>query len=53
MSEHATFFRETVERILSDTLTQADIEASAERRLPGACLAALSENGVPLILVPE
>jgi len=53
MSENSTFFRDTVERILADTLTQNDIEAAEQRRLPTALYAALVENGITALLVPE
>ncbi|RYY29093.1 MAG: acyl-CoA dehydrogenase [Sphingomonadales bacterium] len=53
MSENRTFFRETVERILADTLTHNHIEATERRELPAALYAALAENGVTLMLVPE
>ena len=53
MSEHRAFFRETVERILADTLDQNAIEACAHRRFPTALHTALAENGIPLVLVPE
>jgi acyl-CoA dehydrogenase len=53
MSENRVFFRETVERILADTLDQNLIEASERRALPTALYAALAENGVTHMLVPE
>jgi len=53
MSEHRIFFRETVERILADALDKADIDAAEERVLPAGLYDALSENGIPLMLVPE
>lgn len=53
MSENAAFFRETVERVLTDTLDQSDIEACVNRQFPTATYDALFENGVSLILVPE
>ena len=53
MSENRAFFRDTVERILADTLTQADIMAAEERVLPAALYAALAENGITMMLVPE
>lgn len=54
MSENRTFFRETVERILSDTLDKVDIDAAEEhRRLPAPLYEALVENGITLMLVPE
>jgi len=52
MSEHRIFFRETVGRILADTLDKADIDAAEERVLPAGLYDALSENGIPLMLVP-
>lgn len=53
MSENRAFFRETVERILADTLDQNAIEATERRALPTALYAALAENGVTQMLVPE
>ncbi|EQA98448.1 acyl-CoA dehydrogenase family protein [Sphingobium baderi] len=53
MSENRTFFRETVERILADTLDKAAIDAAEERRLPSSLYDALVENGITLMLVPE
>jgi len=54
MSENRSFFRDTVERILADTLDKADIDAAEERRLlPAALHDALTENGITLMLVPE
>ena len=53
MSEHRIFFRETVERILADALDKADIDAAEERVFPKRLYDALSENGIPLLLVPE
>ena len=53
MSENRAFFRETVERILADTLDQNAIEATEHRTLPAALYAALAENGVTQMLVPE
>ncbi|CAN5238199.1 acyl-CoA dehydrogenase family protein [soil metagenome] len=54
MSENRTFFRDTVDRILADTLDKADIDAAEEhRRLPGPLYEALVENGITLMLVPE
>jgi acyl-CoA dehydrogenase len=53
MSENRAFFRETVERIVADTLDQNAIEATERRALPGALCAALAENGVTHMLVAE
>jgi acyl-CoA dehydrogenase len=54
MSENRTFFKDTVERILADTLNKNDIDAAEERRLlPAALYDALVENGITLMLVPE
>lgn len=53
MSENRAFFRETVERILADTLDQNAIEATERRVPPAALYAALAENGVTWMLVPE
>ncbi|PKP95039.1 MAG: hypothetical protein CVT77_00060 [Alphaproteobacteria bacterium HGW-Alphaproteobacteria-16] len=53
MSENRAFFRETVEQILADTLDQNGIEATEQRILPAALYAALAENGVTAMLVPE
>lgn len=53
MSENCAFFRNTVERILADTLTLGDIEATEDRRLPAALHAALIENGIMMMLVSE
>lgn len=53
MSENRQFFRETVERILADSLDQNAIEAAETRTLPEALYQALGENGVTLMLVPE
>lgn len=53
MSENRVHFRETAANILADTLVPSDIEAIRERVLPAALSAALIENGVTLMLVPE
>lgn len=53
MSENRGVFRDTVERILGDTLTPAGIEATGRRVLPAALYDALVENGITLALVPE
>lgn len=53
MSEHRTFFRSSVERILADTLTKSHIDAAEEAILPAALYDALTENGITLMLVPE
>jgi acyl-CoA dehydrogenase len=53
MSENGAFFRDTVERILADTLTQNDIEGAEERRLPATLHAALVDNGITTMLAPE
>ncbi|MES2289079.1 MAG: acyl-CoA dehydrogenase family protein [Pseudomonadota bacterium] len=53
MSENSAFFRETVERILAETLTNALIEACERREMPRALIAALVDNGVTMMLVPE
>ena len=53
MSENRSFFKDTVERILTDTLDKTDIDAAEERRLPTALYDALVENGITLMLVPE
>lgn len=53
MNEHRSFFRDTVERILADTLDKADIDAAENRRLPKRLYDALVENGITLMLVPE
>ena len=54
MSENRSFFRDTVERILTDTLDKADIDLAEEKRLlPAALHDALVENGITLMLVPE
>jgi acyl-CoA dehydrogenase len=54
MSENRSFFRDTVERILADTVDKADIDAAEEKRvLPADLHDALIENGITLMLVPE
>lgn len=53
MSENRIFFRETAERILADTLDQNAIDATERRVVPTALYAALAENGVLQMLVPE
>jgi len=53
MSEHRAFFRETVERILADTLDKADIDAAEQRQLPSRLYEELTGNGITLMLVPE
>jgi acyl-CoA dehydrogenase len=53
MSENRGFFRDTVERILANTLDKADIDAAEDRVLPTALCDALVENGITLMLVPE
>lgn len=53
MSNNRDFFQDTAERILADTLTQADIERTESRTLPGKLYDALAENGITLMLVPE
>lgn len=54
MSENLEFFRDTVERILTDTLEyDAFLHAELSDTLPGALIAALIENGIFLALVPE
>lgn len=53
MSENSAFFRDTLERILADTLTHSDIEAAEERRLPATLYTALVDNGITAMLVPE
>ncbi|HUD93996.1 acyl-CoA dehydrogenase family protein [Sphingobium sp.] len=53
MSENRSFFKDTVERILTDTLDKTDIDAAEERRLPAGLYDALIENGITLMLVSE
>lgn len=53
MSENSAFFRDTVERILADTLNLNDTETADSRRLPAATYTALVENGITALLVPE
>lgn len=53
MSDNGAFFRETVERIVADTMTPQHIEACERRELPVALYDTLAENGVLLMLVPE
>ncbi len=54
MSENRSFFRDTVERILTDTVDKSDIDAAEEGRvLPAALHEALTQNGITLMLVPE
>src|SRR3546814_11108597 len=53
MSDNRDFFRDTVERILADTLAPADIEAAEERNIPAKLYGALAENGITMMLVPE
>jgi acyl-CoA dehydrogenase len=53
MSENRAFFRDTVDRILADTLTQKDIEATERRQLPAGLCAALIENGIMMMLVSQ
>lgn len=53
MSENRTFFKDTVERILADTLDKNDIDAAEERRLPASLYDALIENGITMMLMPE
>jgi acyl-CoA dehydrogenase len=54
MSENCSFFRDTIERILADTVDKADIDAAEEKRvLPAALHNALIENGITWMLVPE
>lgn len=53
MNDNRIFFRDTVERIVADTLTKADIDAAEDRRLPSALYEALAANGILSMLVPE
>lgn len=53
MSENRPFFRETVRRIIADTLTVTQIEAAERRELPAALWAALEDNGIFAMLLPE
>ena len=53
MNENRAFFRDTVERILSDTLDKSHIDAAENGELPDALYGALVENGITLMLVPE
>lgn len=53
MSENRAFFRDTAERILADTLSQADVDAAGDRILPAALFSAFAENGIFLMLIPE
>lgn len=53
MSDNREIFRDTVERILADTLTQADIEAAEQRILPADLFGALEENGITTMLAAE
>ncbi|MDE1145120.1 MAG: acyl-CoA/acyl-ACP dehydrogenase [Azospirillaceae bacterium] len=53
MNDNRSFFRDTVERILADTLTPADVEAAEEGRLPRALIRALDQNGILTMLAPE
>jgi acyl-CoA dehydrogenase len=48
-----SIFAETVERILGDHVTPALIEASERGEAPAALMAALDENGLFDLLVPE
>src|SRR5207244_2013724 len=53
MSENRSFFKDTLERILADTLDKADIDAAEDRCLPADLYPALIDNGITLALVPE
>lgn len=53
MSENRVHFRETAASILADKLGCDDIEATRDRVVPAALSAALIENGITLMLVPE
>ncbi len=53
MSDNLEFFRETAERILSDTVGTADILAAADRQLPTRMFDALRDNGILAMLAPE
>lgn len=53
MNDNRTFFRETVERILADTLDKAAIDAAERRQLPIILYEKLAENGITHMLVPE
>lgn len=53
MNENRIFFRDTVERILADTLDKPDIDAAENGVLPARLFDALVENGITLMLVPE
>src|SRR5271156_4245851 len=46
-------FRESVERIVRDTLAASDIIAAEDARLPTRLYNALHETGVLLMLAPE
>lgn len=54
MSENLEFFKDTVDRILADTLEyDAFLHTELNDALPEKLIAALSENGIFLALVPE
>ena len=53
MSENQEFFRETADRIFSDTVGTAEIMAATKRGIPHRMFAALSENGILSMLAPE
>lgn len=53
MSDNREFFRDTVERILDDTVTSGIIEAAEDRQPPQALIAALRDNGILSMLAPE
>jgi len=54
MSENLEFFKDTVERILNDTLAyDAFLHTELDDTLPESLNAALIENGIFLALVPE
>lgn len=53
MSDNQEFFRETADRIFSDTVGTAEIKAATKRGIPHRMFAALSENGILSMLAPE
>jgi acyl-CoA dehydrogenase len=53
MNENQSFFRDTVERILVDTIDKSQTDLAESRQLPAAYFDALIENGITQMLLPE
>lgn len=53
MSEERSFYRDTVHRILLDTVGKAEIDAAENGCLPAALYDALGEAGITRMLLPE